>query len=220
MARGISPDQVVAIKGGHREETTTELWIAPKGAPAPEPSDTIVVEKKAGKTFKYNEYYLQTAVVEYQDESEFPEQDVIEAGNESTVLQPETASPQQTPEEQPVQSQPVYVDDGDEAYDDTLWASEQYAQALGEKDVAWVIYYAQREGGHLFKLEQIIERGQNLMTGKYGIQADSFKAVFGGYRDFTTVELWIVPPGAGAPVPTPSYEKAETGREALEEVKE
>lgn len=81
-------------------------------------------------------------------------------------------------------------------------------------------YYAQREDGHLFKLEQIIEGGQNLLVSKYGIQADRIKTLFGGYKEFTTIELWVVPPGATDPVPTTDYEKADTDQEALEEVKE
>ena len=45
--------------------------------------------------------------------------------------------------------------------------------------------------GHLFKLEQIIERGQNLLVSKCGVPAGCIKTIFGGYRDVTTVELWI-----------------------------
>jgi hypothetical protein len=219
--RGLPPDRVTAVKGGYRETETTELWIAPKGAPAPEPSKTIVVERETGKTFKYDEFYPENAVVEYQEEPELPQQEEVTAGNESMVLQQEEiVSFQLSPVEESAPAQEVIVEDQEEADYDLLWASEHYAQALGEKDVACVIYYAQREGGHLFKLERIIERGQNLITGKYGIQAERLKTIFGGYRDYTTIELWVVPPGAGAPVPAPGYEKGETGEEASAEVKE
>jgi hypothetical protein len=69
-------------------------------------------------------------------------------------------------------------------------------------------------------LEQIIEGGQNLMVSKYGIQTNRIKTLFGGYRELTAIELWVVPPGATEPVPTPDYEKADNGQEALEEVNE
>lgn len=199
--RGLSPDRVVALDGGYREEVTIELWIVPKDAPAPEPSDTIVVVREAGKTFKYNEAHPEGAVLEYWEEP-----------FEVQQQEEETVATQQASVEEPAQTQEAVTAEPTEAYDyDTLWASEEYAQALGEKSVGYIIYYAQRDYGHLFKLEQIIERGQNLLVNKYGVPTDRIKVIFGGYKDWTTVELWVIPPGGEEPAPTPEYEKVDTG---------
>ena len=219
--RGLMPDRVVPIKGGYRVETVTELWIAPEGAPAPEPSDTIVVKKETVKTFKYDVFYPENAIVEYREEPYPLEQSEIDAQLEATPLQQEEIVPtQQSSIVQPAQPPEGITGDLAEPYDDTLWGSKDYAQALGEKNVACVIYYLQREDGHLFKLEQIIEGGQNRLVNRYGIPADRIKIIFGGYRQFTTIDLWVVPPGAEQPIPTPDYEEADTSQEALEEVKE
>lgn len=39
--RGLDPERVFVINGGHRESWTAELWIIPKGAQAPAPTPTV-----------------------------------------------------------------------------------------------------------------------------------------------------------------------------------
>jgi hypothetical protein len=215
--RGIDPKRLVAIDGGYREETSTELWIAPKRAPAPEPSDTIIVTKETGKSFKYNETYPESAVVPYQEFDDAPEGDAASAGDESTELKQDTAPTQDIAvEPPPALTQETAADDKAEPENyDYLWASEGYARALeAEKADAYVIYYAQREGGYLFALQQIIAGGQNLLVMKHGIKEERIRPIFGGYRDYTIIELWVVPPGASPPVPTPDYEKETASEEA------
>jgi hypothetical protein len=221
-SRGMNPDRLVAIKGGYREEPSTELWIAPADAPAPEPSETIIVKKETGKTFKYDQYLLYSPVVE-NPEDYYPQEDAASAGDTAEALRQEDAAAlNPAVEQEAVPSQVVAVDDQAEAEkEDYLWASEDYARAVeAEKGDACIIYYAQREGGHLFALQQIIEAGQNLLVRKHGVQEERIKTIFGGYRDITTVKLWIIPPGASMPATAPDYERPTVDERPAGEVKE
>jgi hypothetical protein len=39
--RGVSTDRIVVTKGGYREESTVELWLAPRGGSAPAAKPTV-----------------------------------------------------------------------------------------------------------------------------------------------------------------------------------
>jgi hypothetical protein len=54
--RGIDPKRVVAIAGGYREESITELWIVPAGARSPVPTPTVSVKDDLGDNLLYDEY--------------------------------------------------------------------------------------------------------------------------------------------------------------------
>jgi hypothetical protein len=66
---------------------------------------------------------------------------------------------------------------------------------------AYIIFYRGRRRtswqDHRYAKSYLDNRG--------GIPPDRIKAVFGGYRDDTAMELWIVPEGAELPKPTPTY---------------
>lgn len=42
--RGMSPNQIVLLDGGHRESWEAELWIVPRGSPGPPLSPTVKLE--------------------------------------------------------------------------------------------------------------------------------------------------------------------------------
>jgi hypothetical protein len=65
-----------------------------------------------------------------------------------------------------------------------------------------------------------LQRAINYLTYQRGLLPDRVAAIKGGYRRFTTIDLWVMPPGAEQPIPTPDYEEADAGQVALEEVKE
>ncbi|MGB7922776.1 MAG: hypothetical protein WCF57_05970 [Pyrinomonadaceae bacterium] len=206
--RGMDPNRLVAIKGGDREMAVTELWIAPADAPAPEPSDTIIIKKEPGKAYQYDEAYPTGATVDY-DQVDYNELYLSVAENLPVAPQQETAPAQDSLVEQPEQTQETIIADPDGAEnEDYLWASAGYARALdAEQADACIIYYARRENGHLFSLQQIVETGRNLLVKEHGIKEERIKTIFGGYRESTTVELWVVPPGASLPALAPEYER-------------
>ena len=66
---------------------------------------------------------------------------------------------------------------------------------------AYVIFYRGRRRtswqDHKYAKSYLDHRG--------GIPPERIKATFGGYRDDTAMELWVVPEGAELPKPTPTY---------------
>jgi hypothetical protein len=66
---------------------------------------------------------------------------------------------------------------------------------------ACIIYY---RGRHRSAFQDHVY-AKNYLDNRGGIPPERIKAVFGGYREDTAIELWIVPEGAEAPKPTPAY---------------
>lgn len=66
---------------------------------------------------------------------------------------------------------------------------------------AYIIFYRGRRRSswqdHVYAKKYLVNRG--------AIPPERIKAIFGGYRQDTAMELWIVPEGAKAPEPTPTY---------------
>jgi hypothetical protein len=59
-SRGMDPDRIVVIDGGHRESWEAELWIVPKGAPEPPISPTVKPEDIIYKKGRVTERELRT----------------------------------------------------------------------------------------------------------------------------------------------------------------
>ncbi len=66
---------------------------------------------------------------------------------------------------------------------------------------AYIIYY---RGRHRSAFQNHVY-AKNYLDNRGGIPPERIKAIFGGYRQDTAVELWIVPEGAEAPKPAPTY---------------
>ena len=66
---------------------------------------------------------------------------------------------------------------------------------------AYIIYY---RGKHR-AVSQNHVYAKGYLDNRGGIPSERIKAVFGGYRRDTAIELWIVPEGAAAPKSTPTY---------------
>jgi hypothetical protein len=59
------------------------------------------------------------------------------------------------------------------------------------------------------------DRAKNLLVSYYGISAERIVTINGGYRKSREVELWVAPPGAIPPAPTPEVppDKVQVGKE-------
>ncbi len=69
---------------------------------------------------------------------------------------------------------------------------------------AYVIFYRGRRGA----LTQNHLYARNYLEMRGGIPPERIKAIYGGYRQHPTMELWIVPKGAEFPKPSPTYGRA------------
>ena len=69
----------------------------------------------------------------------------------------------------------------------------------------YIIVYANRSLGTL-DMERGIKSVQNYI-GYRGIDLKRITVVRGGFREYSTVDSWIIPPGAEPPIPTPTVDK-------------
>lgn len=225
--RGVDPERLVVLDGGYRQVVTTEAWIVGKNAPAPEPKDSINVKQELDKAFKFDEHPVYLADNSQQFVEEFTEEaETIEnAGAEAAAA--DEAAP-----EQPIEAQEeidaaqarqeeseevsVEVEEVNTADDNVLWASKDYARALETetKSRGHIIFYADRESADFSRMKEVAERGKTRLVEKHSVKAERLTMTFGGYRESSAVELWLVPASASLPLPTPDPEKQKETAEA------
>jgi len=181
-SRGVARDKIVTVDGGEADCQVQELWIVPLGS-TPTP-----------RTDAYQQY--------------FPDYDSPRKIYEYGFEVPDR------------HRQPDLWIDGEE---ETEYL-ETFARQLKKepRTTACIIAYAQynpRPGlvdyGEYEPIRDVrldppgvVRRRLNLernrLTKAYGISAARIRLVIGGYRKRRMVELWIVPRGEHAPIPTPN----------------
>jgi hypothetical protein len=178
--RGVSVDRIASVDGGEASCLSHELWIVPVGAtPAPRPDAYAKGLDDMAVTRKFDEYYWD--------------------------------APHALP------------DSFSSEYGDSL---EGYAEALRKepRSLAYIIAYAEYR---VVRTEDVDERGRketsrevwidppgtaarelkrrrDVLVKDRGISRSRVKVLNGGYRRWRQIELWIVPPGEHAPIPTPN----------------
>jgi hypothetical protein len=170
------------------------------------------------------------------DEPEEISQDEAEAETEAEPAQdasvneivPETA-PETVPETVPQANgseaetsslpEATGLEEGDvEVQEDELaWASETFAKAVKEqKDArACIIYYVGSEDTELQKMQALIDRGKSQLVEKYGLKANDIITIYGGYKEYASVDLWVAPLEDSLPVPTPQEKRPEPPEEVM-----
>jgi len=73
---------------------------------------------------------------------------------------------------------------------------------------AYIIAYGGRMSP-LGQVEKLMSRARDYLVTQRGIDASRFVVVNGGFREEDSVELWLVPSGAAAPLPTPTVQASE-----------
>jgi hypothetical protein len=96
------------------------------------------------------------------------------------------------------------------AFDDTKARLDNLAIALQNSpdDQAYIIIYAgktSRPG----QADLLGRRAMDYLVNQRGIDARRITMVNGGYRDTDFIEIWICPPGATPPQPTPTVQPGE-----------
>lgn len=178
--RGIPADRIAAVDGGEASCLSHEFWIVPAGAtPTPRPDAYPRGLDDEGAAYKFDEYYWD--------------------------------APHDLP------------DSFSSEYIGTL---EGYAQALRKEPraLAYIIAYA---GYRVVRTEDVDSRGRkkifrqawldppgtaarelkqkrDWLVKDHGIPRSRVRVINGGYRRWRHMELWVVPPGEHAPIPTPN----------------
>lgn len=76
---------------------------------------------------------------------------------------------------------------------------------------AYIIAYGGRMSP-LGQVEKLMNRARDYIVTQRGIDASRLVIVNGGFREEDSVELWVVPSGAPAPLPTPTVQAGEIKR--------
>jgi hypothetical protein len=74
--------------------------------------------------------------------------------------------------------------------------------------VPYIIVYAGRRA-YPNEAAERGEKAKTFLVRNYGIEAERVEVVDGGYREIRSIELWLVPPGALSPIPTPTIDAKE-----------
>jgi hypothetical protein len=177
--RGLPAERIAGVDGGVAGCILQELWIVPPGAaPAPRRDAYQSEFEDTGSTRKFDEASFYTA-----------------------------------------RSMP-------ESYAQTIYQSlEGFANALRRQPRAsgyliayagyWIDEWEEGEGRRRRKRRQVhaeapgaarreLARVKASLANNHGIRATRIKVVDGGHRKWSSMELWIVPPGEHPPIPTPS----------------
>lgn len=178
--RGIPSARVVTVDGGEANCLTQELWIVPVGA-APKPrsdaySNSYIDPDTARK---FDELYLGTAEDGWSAETE----------DMAANLDAFASALQKEPQAKAylIAYDQYYIERGVAEY--LGRGGRKYSRVyLDPRGTGWKILRAERE----------------YLMSIYRLPASRIKLINGGYRSTRQVELWIVPRGASAPIPTPN----------------
>jgi len=195
-------ERIILIDGGFRSSSMTELWFMPPGGETPQPSETIEkTETPKNEAYLLESNYLELAGAEIPKPEEVIEETETEVQeetieNQDLAAQTEIAANQI---EEELQSQ-------EEIFE---WTSSYFADALRENKSARgrVIFYTDETEYDLKKVREIIDKGLQDLAKKEDIDLSRVKIVFGGYRQDSQIEFWLVPRGAKKPKPKPQEKK-------------
>ena len=225
--RNFDRSRITLIRGGYREEMSTELWIAPPGVQPPAPSRTVaepVTPDKAtflfAKRYLYSDFeedlleeYVLQSVKDQEEadrvalEAEWKAEDEQNAEAEPTPeAEAEAESGTDTPE---ADEDPPFVDErtAEEKEDEKFsWANVAIARLIAERKTGTgvIIFYADDQRYDVAKLLTFIEQGRMRLAEHGPIKASLLRIEFGGYRHEPQVEFWFVPANGKPPQATPA----------------
>lgn len=179
-SRGLAKDRVVTVDGGDADCLMQELWVVPAGtAPKPRPDAYPRYFQDSGSTRKIDEYGY--------DDDETKGRRVLEFPTEIDLLETFAAE--------------LRHEKHSQAYIIAYAHYTKTRQLVGDEH--YDVYYEKRidTPGSARKR---LEFEKRLLVRNYGIAPSRIHLIDGGYRKWRSLELWIVPRGEHAPIPTPN----------------
>lgn len=179
--RGLDADRIVTIDGGESPCLAQELWVVPKGdTPTPRPDAYRRDFTDTESVRKFDEYYYYLPYAEEEHSEAIELGDSLEAFADALRKEPRAfgyiiAYPQYY----------VYWWE-DSSEDGREWRRRRV--------------YQDRPSAASTMLREI----KADLVKKYRVAPSRIKVMNGGYRKTRSVELWIVPRGEHAPIPTPN----------------
>ncbi|HEX8649566.1 MAG TPA: hypothetical protein VF708_01905 [Pyrinomonadaceae bacterium] len=179
--RGISAERVVTVDGGVATCLMHELWIVPVGATPTPRSDAYqepITDTDSAR--KFDEHYYGDS------EEDGPWFGTLR--DLSTQLEAFAAALQREPRSQAyiIAYAKYYIERG---VDSSRGRDREYRRVYTDPPgIAW----------------KVLKSEKAFLARTYHIAPSRIKVIDGGYRNQRQVELWIVPRGVPAPVPTPN----------------
>jgi hypothetical protein len=196
---GLDKSRFELIKGGFRNKITAELWIVPKGAEKPKPTGTL--PKPTIPTDKTFVFAKNTLVPWYAAED--PIEYLLPSAKKERL---------QAEKEQRLERKKI----GQEEFDFVptkedlesikfAWAISSFGELLKNREDSngLIIFYADIEGYSIKNIRKNVEQGRIRIATDAKILPARIKVMFGGYRQISDVEMWIIPPNGKLPEPTP-----------------
>ena len=222
--RRYDESRVVFIDGGFRKEQITEFFLVPPGCVVPQPTETV--EKPVLPKDRAYEWGREYPDSNYDDESssEFILPEVTarmaeeekrakeeEAANQSPAEQQEEFVPEQPSENTENNEEgPLTKDEIEEQR--FSWADEKFGAAISadQKNTGVIILYADDQYYDINKLTKFVEEGRDKIAKASKLDPNQISVIFGGYRSFIQADFWVVPDGAGGPLPSPEDRPVES----------
>jgi hypothetical protein len=179
--RGVPKERIATVDGGEAACLTQELWIAPVGA-APTPRAGAYSNEFANPDIprKFDEHHYASAE-ESVDGNSYENLDAfLDAFGLALRQEPRSMG---------------YI----------IAYAQYYKERVTEGDAAgnqrsYTRVHLDPQGA----ARKMLWAERNYLIKSFGIPPSRVKVIDGGYRTSRQVELWIVPPGANAPIPTPN----------------
>ena len=179
--RGLSAARLVTVDGGEADHLTQELWMVPPGTtPSPRGDAYPRSFPDVGAPRKFDEYGYDLAETGRRGE---PPDTAIE----TDILEPFANA---------LRSQKDSL-----AYIIAYAHFTRRREAIGDENYE-VRYENRMDPAGTGRKRLALEK--KLLVKVYGIPAGRIRLIDGGYRRWRAVELWIVPRGEHAPIPTPN----------------
>ena len=225
--RNFDMQRLVIIRGGFRNEMSTQLWIVPLGAEPPVPTDTVPAPTiPVDKTFLFDQSHVLDETGELLQEFELPsvraEREAEEAAREAEykewaaindLAEPESGSEySEEPELEPYVDERTPEEIEAERFN---WISEKFGGLLGSREgsAGMIIFYADDQTYDIAALHHFIEQGKFRLAEAAKIPASSIMVQFGGYRELAETEFWVIPQNGETPQPKPNEHAAEEAEE-------
>lgn len=168
--------RITVLRGGLRQDVSTELWLIPPGAEPPMPSNTLAEPPiRSAGTFIYSQRYLNWA-----GESQLPGYFLAGSFEETDVSDAEPELEQISNDDERALLEKLDVD-----------ISSIFEQRKSDRFV--IYYYADGQYYDIGKLHMLMEKSRLRFLESNNISPERVRLEFGGYRKWVEVEIIGIP---------------------------
>lgn len=188
--RGYDKSKIEIVETGYRDERTTELWLIPKNADSPKPTELKPKPTlPKGKTYLFDNKHLVLPDMSYEP---------------YYLLLPTMKGELNTDEDFRFKAD---GEDEEKIYKENkfFWLSDSYGKILKDNPKLYgeIIFYADDTRLDTAKIREIIQQGKDKIISETKILPDRIKITFGGYREVIQADFWLVSYKDKQPVSTP-----------------